>query len=153
MWSSVSTEPSNCLSINSWWVQYPELGPLLPEALCYSNFHYKNRSIGNLRLAEVDDEEEENIASQKAQETVDKQEYYGNKYFNTPHRRARIAREIEDGARKEESNDAFKKERPTWPIFHFNVSKSMAGPSLNVTHPQEAFPKDQKYLPYNLRWT
>ena len=101
----------------------------------------------------MDNEEEENIASRKAQETVETQDYYDNKYFNTPYPRARIAREIEEGARKEESNNAFKKELPTWSRVPFTISKSVAGPSLNVTHPQEPFPKQRKFLPYNLRWT
>jgi hypothetical protein len=126
---------------------------LLPEALYYYNFQHKNRAIGNLRPAQVDNKEEENIASRKAQETVETQEYYNNKHFNTPHPRARIPREIEEGARKVESNNAFKKERPTWSRVPFHISKSVAGPSLNVTHPQEPFPKQRKFLPYNLRWT
>jgi len=85
--------------------------PLLPEALYYYNFQHKNRAIGNLRPAQVDNEEEENIASR------------------------------------------FKKERSTWSRVPFTISKSVAGPSLNVTHPQEPFPKQRKVLPYNLRWT
>ena len=143
------------LFLNKLMVGYntPNWVPLLSEALYYYNFQHKNRAIGNLRPAEVDDEEEENIASRKAQETVETQDYYDNKHFNTPHPRARIAREIEEGARKEESNNAFKKERPTWSRVPFHISKNVAGPSLNVTHPQEAFPKQRKFLPYNLRWT
>ena len=143
------------LFLNKLMVGYntPNWVPLLPEALYYYNFQHKDRAIGNLRPAEVDDEEEENIASRKAQETVETQDYYDNKHFNTPQPRARIPREIEEGARKEESNNAFKKERPTWSRVPFHISKSVTGPSLNVTHPQEAFPKQRKFLPYNLRWT
>ena len=56
---------------------------LLPEALNCYNFQPKNRSI-SLHPAQVDEEDEHNIASQRAQETVDTQEYYTNKHLNQP---------------------------------------------------------------------
>ena len=67
-----------------------------------------------MRPAQVDDEEEGKISLQKAEETAQIQDYYDNKYFNRAHPRARVPREIEEGKRVEESNNAFKIERPNY---------------------------------------
>ena len=64
---------------------------------------------------------------------------------------ARIPRAVEDGGR-EETRDAFRKEQLNWSQAAFDITKSVTGPSLNVTHPQEPFPKERKFLPHNLSW-
>lgn len=123
---------------------------LLPEALYYYNFQHKQRGLG-MRPAQVDDEQEKKIASQKYQDTLDAQKYYDNKYFHTAHPQAFVPRAVEDN-KKEESRDVFKKERPNWSRSKFVVTRSVAGPSLNVTHPHDPAPKKRKFLPYNLKW-
>jgi len=105
----------------------PNWAALLPEALYYYNFQHTDRAIG-IRPAQVDDEEEGKIASQKAEETAQIQDYYDNKYLNRAHPRARVPREIEEGKRVEESNNAFKKERPNWSRVRFDVTPSVTGP-------------------------
>ena len=71
---------------------------------------YKNSAISQ-RPAEVDDEEGK-IATQKEQETWQTQEYYNNKYLNQEHPQAQFQERFEKG-KKEERNDAFKKNART----------------------------------------
>ena len=124
---------------------------LLPEALYYYNFQHKNRAIGQ-RPAQIDDEEEAHIASQKEQETEETKQHYDNKYLNQEDPRARVARAVENG-RPEESKDAFKKERPNWSRVAFHITPKSTGPALFVRHPDEEAPKKRQFLPYNLKWT
>ena len=58
--------------------------------------HHKKRLIG-MRPAQVDNDEERKIASQKASETVEIQDYYDNKYLNREHPQAHVLIEIQEG--------------------------------------------------------
>ena len=97
------------LYLNKLMVWYNTQNWLLSYLKLYPIFSTK-RSTG-MHPAQVDNDEEQKIALQKAAGTVYIQYYYDNKYLKRAHHK-RVFREIKEGKQAKESNNAFKKERP-----------------------------------------